>query len=761
MREKPTSQRRESSNDLRFDLRDPVLERISLTVSAIMLLLTPLAGFGAFQTWVTSETNVIQWASPNLPSQIRLNRYADRFGRPESIVFAWPECILQSPVPQRIVSRLTEDRGKFFSRVVCVHNILDAIDVDGGLSRHDAIARLRGVMISRDSEFCWMVAFLNDAGIADRAAAFASVREAASDEGVELNELRMAGVATNTHRLDVETRESAVHIAPFSGLLMFVIAWWSARSLKLAVVICLLSGYCGLVCAAAPYFCGVDSNALLSIQPTVAALLAVSFALHFNRYVSEQRRRAMDAFSGQSPVRTAVKMAFAPSLAASCTTAVGLLSLSLSETAPIRDFGYFGAFGVCVAFVLCFTVLPGLLCRMKIAPVVGRARLPLRLSIMIQRYRNTISIGALALLVFCALGLRHLSTGVDIRNFFVPRHPAICETLWLEQRIGGVLEVEVTLTFERPQVDRIIDRLKLVSRVEKELGQISGVEATFSSATLLPPLPRVDGSIRSIARRSVAERRLERQRVHFIESGFLADESGAEHFRIAVMISMLNWQQLHGIEQELQNATNRIIVPATKSGDMSVACEVASLGEVYEDIQAQLMRDLVLTYVTCVLAVGLIVCVCIRSLFAGVLLMIPNLMPAIVAIGTLSWLGIRLDVGSVLTASIALGVAVDDTMHFTMWYLRQRRSGISLCHSIHRTMQHCAPAMMQTTFVCGFGLLTLSISGFLPTARFGMLMSAMLFIALAGDMVLLPALLANRLGRAVFHPANPRGHQRL
>ena len=107
-----------------------------------------------------------------------------------------------------------------------------------------------------------------------------------------------------------------------------------------------------------------------------------------------------------------------------------------------------------------------------------------------------------------------------------------------------------------------------------------------------------------------------------------------------------------------------------------------------------------------------------------------------------------MDVGSVLTASVALGIAVDDTLHFLTWFRGGLRAGLGRSEAIQYAYERCARAMVETTLICSLGLVVLAGSQFIPTSRFGWLIFFLPLAALADDLILLPAMLAGPLGRA-------------
>jgi predicted RND superfamily exporter protein len=163
--------------------------------------------------------------------------------------------------------------------------------------------------------------------------------------------------------------------------------------------------------------------------------------------------------------------------------------------------------------------------------------------------------------------------------------------------------------------------------------------------------------------------------------------------------------------------------------------------------QRALLHDLILSFLTALALVTLVMILVQRSLAAGFLAMAPNVFPSAILFGAMGWLGFMVDIGTVMTASVALGIAVDGTLHFLTWYRSERGKGRTPTEAVERTYRHCGVAMTQTTLICGLGLLVFTFSGFLPTRKFAIMMVALLTAALVGDLVLLPALLMSPLGK--------------
>jgi predicted RND superfamily exporter protein len=140
------------------------------------------------------------------------------------------------------------------------------------------------------------------------------------------------------------------------------------------------------------------------------------------------------------------------------------------------------------------------------------------------------------------------------------------------------------------------------------------------------------------------------------------------------------------------------------------------------------------------------------GLCAGLVSMVPNIFPVLVIFGAMGWAGIEVDIGSMMTASVALGIAVDDTIHFLTWFRWGLNQGMHRHQAIVEAYRRCASAMCQTTLIGGLGMFIFATSTFTPTQRFGVLMLTLLVAALVGDLVLGPALYAGPLG-FLFKPS--------
>ena len=139
--------------------------------------------------------------------------------------------------------------------------------------------------------------------------------------------------------------------------------------------------------------------------------------------------------------------------------------------------------------------------------------------------------------------------------------------------------------------------------------------------------------------------------------------------------------------------------------------------------------------------VTLMMCCLLGSLRLGLLSMIPNLIPVLMGIALMGFAGIRLDPGTVMIGSVALGLVVDDTCHFLSHYRRERRRGSRAEQAVRWSISHTGRPIILTSIILTLGFLALAAGSFAPSIYFGVVTAAIIGLALLADLLLMPAIL--------------------
>ena len=221
--------------------------------------------------------------------------------------------------------------------------------------------------------------------------------------------------------------------------------------------------------------------------------------------------------------------------------------------------------------------------------------------------------------------------------------------------------------------------------------------------------------------------------------------------------------QIRANSKQFVDARDHVFLgSAFATGDVSFSTDsMKAVETVYTGVvplvykaQRTLLDNLIVSTGTAFLIIAVVMMIVLRGVRAGLLSMLPNAFPVIVIFGMLGMLQIKVDIGAMMTASVAMGVAVDDTIHFLTWFRAGLDKGLERRDAIRLAYERCGTAMFQTTCIGGLGLSIFVLSTFTPTRIFGYMMLFLLCAALVGDLVFLPALLAGPLG-GVFKSRRP------
>jgi CRP-like cAMP-binding protein/predicted exporter len=129
------------------------------------------------------------------------------------------------------------------------------------------------------------------------------------------------------------------------------------------------------------------------------------------------------------------------------------------------------------------------------------------------------------------------------------------------------------------------------------------------------------------------------------------------------------------------------------------------------------------------------------SVRVGAVALLPNVFPIVVLFGIMGWTGISLNLSTSLIATIAIGIAIDDTIHFLSFFNGALRESADQGQAARTTLRTIGPAMVFTSVALAIGFGVIGFSGFVPIQHFGILASVTMLVALVGDLFLTPALM--------------------
>ena len=393
------------------------------------------------------------------------------------------------------------------------------------------------------------------------------------------------------------------------------------------------------------------------------------------------------------------------------------------------------------------------------------------------RYSGLICGVGIALLLLSIVGLSRLQTSTVFEDMFPPSSPAIQSLRWVQTHLGPINSLEVIVAFPKPASDNppvelpvelpaestvesptrsprgpstgpdVLAQAQVIAAIHADLERSQHVAGVLSAATFLPSLATGKGT-RATIRRAVLRRTLAAHRGDLKDQHLLAERPDAWAWRLSVRLATPPIGSEREIQSRLSQAIQSGLEAVDDSGTLATqpTFAITGLRAVIDKAHVAMLSDLGGSFAMAFLLIIPVMMLIARGVVAGLALMLPNVLPVALVFGSMGWFSVKLDVASILTASVALGIAVDDTLHFVTWFLRGRRQGLDSTAAVRQAIAGCARAMLHTSIICTGSMLPFFFSDFLPTSKFALLMIMILVGAIVGDLILLPAVLQSRLG---------------
>lgn len=729
----------------------------SWIVALIALAAIPFA-LNAIVNLPIGSAGVHEWLPSSRPEKKRYDVFQQQFGSDQSLLISWDGALEQDSRLQIFADKLREStlRAGFVDSVVTTVDVLDSLQRDPlNLSLEQSRSRLIGNLQGADGT-CAIFLTATPLGVENHGELIRRVQLAADEtDSLGRDSLRMVGSIYEAYAIDVASAKSLSQLVAPSSIAAVLMACLLLRSWRYALIAFLLATAGQLAAVSLVYYGGFQFSAVLIVLPTLIFMLTLSGAIHLVNY-----QRESNSATKQEAGWAAVRHGFWPCVLSSGTTMLGMGSLLVSELYPVREFGGLSglALGIATAMLLVYfpyaigVARPPL--RSKESAVVNESDVDNRNPSFAKkasgylrwqtRHAGWISIACLLSLAVAVQGLSSLKASTKFCDLFPPEDPVSLDMAWFESHLGPIASVEVLIRFPRDSSANVLDQVRMVSAVQNEVGELPEVGGVASAVLFLPEIEEARG-VRGAVRRGVLKQRIESVLPELEERGFVFQNADFTAWRLSAKVSALASTSYREATDRIERATVRQTEKASSDTEVSVT----GLAPVMHETQIALLSDLGNSFMSAFLLITPVMMWVVQSIRGGLLVMLPNVLPVTIVFGSMGWLGYSLDIAGILTASVALGIAVDDTLHFVCWYRQERQLGFSPQQAVEKTFAACAPAMIQTTIIACSAMLPFLFADFNPTRQFARLMISILSLALIGDLLLLPALLQTRFGHWV------------
>ncbi len=449
-------------------------------------------------------------------------------------------------------------------------------------------------------------------------------------------------------------------------------------------------------------------------------------------------------------IKQAVRWLARPCFMCIATTAVGFGTLMVSSIPMVWQLGFIMGVGVLISYALSVTLTPAFFAWMKELHVHGRDSAVRgwldhslgRLERAIFRHNRLFVVVGLLITVFLLSGTPFIQSDPQVLRMLSESTPEVRDLGFIERHLTAVNSVELMIEAKQGEFKKP-DMWKDIEEVDRQIREIPEVVSTDSLLPLMKYVGNViEGSsadqsdffsnpkkipeLLSFMTLSSDGRRVVRR---FVDNGF-----DTLHITVRIRNSPSvpigdTIRQIHDVAQSALKDTARCVV----TGDLAVVAEQAS-GLISDQIRSMFLAGLI---------IALIMVIQMESVTLGLISLIPNIPPVAAVFGMMGWFGIPLDGVTVFAASVAIGLAVDNTIH----YLTQLKREIELRQD--RNMEACVSQAFRFTArqisswstITLFGFLALVVSPFRPVVFFGILGCSSIMLGLYGDLIFIQSLI--------------------
>lgn len=710
-----------------------------------LLLLAPWIAKGAISALETTANSPLDWVDDDFAPRRDYDRFTEEFGAGDVVVISWPGCLVDDPRLDQFTASLRKSPGFFdgdlwlFHRVTSGRGVLQQLTSEPmSLPLGEAKQRISGKLLGPDGDTTAVVIGFNEDGLRQRSRLVPLIRAAAEKyAGAESDSLHLAGPIIDGYEVDLASQTTMSRFAPLSSLIVFCVCLLCLDSLYGAILVFGVSCVCQGIALAVMHYCGGTMTALLIVLPPLIQVLAIAGGIHLVNYYFDNASE-----SPANAIHAAVRIGWLPCVLSSTTTAIGLGSLAVSGLAAVREFGLFAAIGVITTLGSLLVLMPGIIRLKPIKLPSSRSKQPSAAWARLLRFQckraGIISVTGIVMMIALGIGVAKLQASVRIETLFDDESRLISDYVWIEENVGPLVPIEVIVEFDDSAGLSALRRLETLDRVQEQLQGENDIEAITSFRDFMPlsPLP-LEGEF--------AAKYLASSEAHIRKLGYLQSTDGSQRWRLTAHMSAFGDHDYGKVLSRLNSSLQSSIAEA--DGTSPAKIQLSGLMPLVHEIQRQLLHDLFASFLTAFALIAVVMTVVQVGFFRGLISMVPNVFPSLALFGVLGWIDYPIDIGSIMTASVAMGIAVDDTLHFLNFFQRRIDDGATRENAVLAAYQHCGRAMIQTTLICGAGLAIFGFSDFVPTARFAWMMVALMVTALVGDLVLLPAMLLSGIGR--------------
>lgn len=549
-------------------------------------------------------------------------------------------------------------------------------------------------------------------------------------------------------------------------LIFMFILWYIFRRIRWVVIpllICFISiistgGVLGLF--------GWEVTVISSNFIALQLIITMSIVIHLIERYRELNIRYKNASQYKLVINTVLSKLI-PCFFAIITTVVGFASLILSNIEPVINLGLMMSIGIIISLILSFIIFPILLL------IIGKkdefekentnSSFTEKCSYIVENYGKTIIVVTILSIIFSITGSSRLFVENSFINYFKSSTEIYKGMKVIDENLGGTSPLDIIIKFKDDEKVATSKNEKQDEYVDFENEYIEKnddkqywfsqdkMDTIMAIHDYLESIPEI-GKVQSLATLlKVGEILNKNERLDGITLALLYNQLPPKYKNL-ILSPYIN------IEKNEARITMRIIdsnpdlrrnVLLTKINtdlreiikNKETTYRLSNLMVLYNNMLQSLFNSQISTLGASIIILSIMFYVLFRSSKIVFIALVSNITPIFLLFGIMGWLNIPLDIMTITIAAIAIGIAVDDTIHFIHRFEDEFKIDKDYVNAMRRSHQGIGHAMYYTTIIIVIGFSILMLSNLVPTIYFGLLTGIIMISVLSADLLLLPKLL--------------------
>ncbi len=502
---------------------------------------------------------------------------------------------------------------------------------------------------------------------------------------------------------------------------------------------------------------GYKITILTGILPPLLIIIGVENCIFLlNKYHHEFRSHADKK---KSLVRVVKRIGKATMLT-NATTAVGFATFIITGNAILVEFGIVAALNILFVFLLTLFLIPIFFSYLP-APqtrhikhlnnkYIRRAIKRVIHTVVFKRQRVYIAFSIL--LITGITGILRLHTSGSVVDDIPHRDPLYRDLMFFERNVNGILPLEFLIETNRPNGATSPGTLRAIDELQNVLAQYPELSSPLSVAEVMkfakqafyrgnPEMYSLPNSMERNFILSYFPRSSEGMNQGILNS--LVD-SNMQNTRLSVQMANIGTNRIREIKDELQPALDSIFNPETTKVTMTGASVLFLEGSGY------LVKNLLTSLIFAIVIISLLMALLFNHWRMILISLLANLFPQLLTAALMGFTGVPIKPSTILVFSIALGISVDNSIHFLAKFKQEMElHNNNIKHSVLTALRESGISMLYTFVVLFFGFSIFTASSFGGTQALGYLIAFTLLIALMSNLFLMPSVLLSLHDRKV------------